>query len=102
MISSRSLAHPMSRREWLSTLQQRRKQWLEMLGLWPLPERTPLELESNRLLDRKDYIVERLHFQSLPEVHVPGNLYAKLGKRRMVRHIGSMRKWKPYGKQITA
>jgi len=74
-LSSRSLAHPMSRREWLSTLPQRRRQWLEMLGLWPLPERTPLELKSAGLLDRKDYIVERLHFQSLPGVHVPGNLY---------------------------
>ena len=65
----------MSRRQWQTILPFRRKQWLEMLGLWPLPERTPLNLTTAGMLDRKDYIVERLHFQSRPGVYVPGNLY---------------------------
>jgi dienelactone hydrolase len=61
--------------EWKGTLTKRREQWLEMLGLSPLPERTPLEATVTGVLDRGDYVVEKLHFQSLPGAHVAGNLY---------------------------
>ncbi|MGE5532434.1 MAG: alpha/beta hydrolase [Bacteroidota bacterium] len=75
LISSTSLAQPLCPDRWASTLDQRRAQWLEMLGLWPLPERTNMEATVTGTLDRGDYVVEKLHFQPVPGAHVAGNLY---------------------------
>ncbi|MCC6442605.1 MAG: acetylxylan esterase [Armatimonadetes bacterium] len=75
-LSSHSLAVPMQNPE--STLAERRAMWLEMLGLSPLPERAPLEAAVTGVLERGDYAVEKIHFQSLPGAYVPGNLYRPL------------------------
>ncbi len=74
-ISSHSLARPLSPIEWKRSLRDRRKMWLEMLGLDPLPRRTDMHLTVTGTLDRGDYVVEKLHFQCLPKVYVAGNLY---------------------------
>ena len=74
-ISTRSLAVPLSKAEWEATVDQRREMWREMLGLSPLPDRTPLEATVTGTLDRDDYVVEKIHFQSLPGAHVPGSIY---------------------------
>ena len=74
-ISGASLARPMSPEEWKSSLTERREKWLEMLGLSPLPERTPLQATVTGMLERGDYVVEKIHFQSVPGAHVTGNLY---------------------------
>jgi dienelactone hydrolase len=74
-ISSRSLAQPLSPAEWERSLELRRKQWLRMLGLEPMPERGPLEATVTGTLERGDYVVEKIHFQSLPGAYVVGNLY---------------------------
>lgn len=74
-ISSASLAQPLSQDEWKGTLAERREKWLEMLGLSPLPERAPLQATVTGTLERGDYVVEKIHFQSLPGAHVAGNLY---------------------------
>jgi len=53
-----------------------RQEYLEMLGLWPLPERTPLNATVTGTLDREEgFRVEKLHFQSRPKLYVTGNLY---------------------------
>jgi dienelactone hydrolase len=58
---------------------EKRARWLEeycdMLGLWPPPERTPLQATVTRTLDREDYVVELLHYQSKPGLYVTANLY---------------------------
>ncbi len=74
-ISRASLAAPLPPEQWEATLEQRRGQWLEMLGLSPLPERSPIHATVTGTLDRGDYVVEKIHFQSLPGAHVAGNLY---------------------------
>ena len=74
-VAAASMAIPPTRAQWEATLPQRRQQWLEMLGLWPLPERTPLQAEITGTLDRDNYVVEKIHFQSVTGAHVPGNLY---------------------------
>lgn len=74
-VSGASLAQPLSPEVWKSTLATRREQWLEMLGLSPLPERTPLQATVTGILERGDYVVEKIHFQSQPGAHVAGNLY---------------------------
>ena len=52
-----------------------RKQYFHALGLWPLPERTPLKAKVTRRLERDAYSVEMVHFQSRPGLYVTGNLY---------------------------
>jgi dienelactone hydrolase len=49
--------------------------YVEMLGLWPWPDRAPLQATVTRTLDRGDYIVDMLHYQSRPGLHVTANLY---------------------------
>lgn len=74
-VSSASLQNPLPPAEWKATLAQRRQQWQAMLGLSPLPARTPLAATVTGVLDRGDYVVEKLHFQSIPGAYVIGNLY---------------------------
>lgn len=74
-ISSGSLATPLPPDAWSATLAERRETWRAMLGLSPLPPRTPLEVTVTGTLDRGDYVVEKLHFQSVPGAYVAGNLY---------------------------
>src|SRR6185369_3505311 len=74
-VSSASLAVPLTRAEWDATVAHRREMWREMLGLSPLPPRTPLKATVTGTLDRDDYVVEKIHFQSLPGAYVIGNLY---------------------------
>jgi len=52
-----------------------RKEFLFMIGLEPLPQRTPLHPEIVRTIDKKEYTIEVLHFQSLPGFYVTANLY---------------------------
>jgi cephalosporin-C deacetylase-like acetyl esterase len=46
-----------------------------MLGLDPLPERTPLKAEIKGTLERAEYRVEKVVYQSLPGLYVTGNFY---------------------------
>src|SRR5262249_20661818 len=63
----------------LEQWQQRRprlyQEYLEMLGLWPLPEKTPLKAKVTGTVDNGDVTIEKLHFQSRPGLYVTGNLY---------------------------
>ena len=62
--------------QWEARRGELRQQYLEMLGLWPMPERTPLEAKVTGVLERDEgFRVEKLHFQSRPGLYVTGNLY---------------------------
>ena len=50
-------------------------QLLEMLGLDPMPERTDLKPTVTGRIERDDFIVENLHYQSRPGLYVTANLY---------------------------
>src|SRR5262245_36640161 len=52
-----------------------RQTYLDMLGLWPLPEKTPLQATVTGRLEQSGYTVENLHFQSRPGLYVTANLY---------------------------
>ncbi len=57
------------------------KEFMFMLGLDPLPERTDLHVKTVRTIERDDYTVEVLQYQSLPGFYVAANLYKpKQGK----------------------
>jgi dienelactone hydrolase len=51
------------------------EQYHDMLGLWPLPEKTPLRATVTGTLERGEYVVENLHYQSRPGLYVTANLY---------------------------
>ncbi|MBL9174070.1 MAG: acetylxylan esterase [Verrucomicrobiales bacterium] len=66
---------PGSRPEWEQRAEQVRRQIQVALGLWPLPTRTPLNPVIHGRIDRGDYTVEKVYFESLPGFFVTGNLY---------------------------
>lgn len=74
-ISQRFLDGATSWEEWTARRPRLHRQYLEMLGLWPLPEKTPLHATVTGILERDDFVVEKLHFQSRPGLYVTGNLY---------------------------
>lgn len=61
--------------DWEADRPMLRQQLFDMLGLAPLPEKTPLVPVITGLVEHPEFIVERLHFQSLPGLYVTGNLY---------------------------
>ncbi|MFZ4767213.1 MAG: acetylxylan esterase, partial [Roseimicrobium sp.] len=44
-------------------------------GLWPMPEKTPLNAVIHGRIERDEYTVEKVFFESLPGHFVCGNLY---------------------------
>jgi cephalosporin-C deacetylase-like acetyl esterase len=65
-----------NRVQWEARRGELRQQYLEMLGLWPLPERTPLDAQVTGAIERDEgFRVEKVHFQSRPKLYVTGNLY---------------------------
>ncbi|MBI2949324.1 MAG: acetylxylan esterase [Verrucomicrobia bacterium] len=61
--------------DWKQRRSELRRQLLEMLGLDPLPRRTPLKVEITGQLDHGAYRIEKIVFQSLPGLYVTGNFY---------------------------
>ncbi len=76
---------PESKAEWEQQAELIRRQLLVSNGLWPLPDKTPLNAVVHGLADRGDYTVEKVIFVSRPGVYVTGSLYrpkdAATGKR---------------------
>ncbi len=57
------------------------REFMFMIGLDPLPERTDLHVTSVRTIELDEYTIEVLHYQSLPGFYVAANLYKpKKGK----------------------
>lgn len=74
-IETNFLAEAKTAEEWNRLSKKYREDYLHMLGLWPMPERTPLRATITGTLERDDYVVELLHFQSRPGLYVTANLY---------------------------
>ncbi len=66
---------PTTFEEWREESQALRERILVSVGLWPLPERTPLDAKVNGRVERDDYTVEKVVLASLPGHYVTGNLY---------------------------
>ncbi len=52
-----------------------REDFFEMLGLKPMPEKSPLKATVTGRVEQPGYTIEKLHFQSLPGLYVTANLY---------------------------
>jgi dienelactone hydrolase len=59
-----------------------REQQLVASGLWPAPDRCPLNPVVTRTIDRGDYVIENLYFASLPGFYVTGSLFRPKGPGR--------------------
>jgi dienelactone hydrolase len=70
-----------SREEWMTKAAFVRDHILVSCGLWPLPEKTPLNPEIFGRLERDGYSIEKVYFESYPGFFVTGNLYRPLGKK---------------------
>jgi hypothetical protein len=68
---------PKSKEAWESRRKEVREQMLVALGLWPMPEKTPLKPVIHGKIDRKEstYTIEKVFFASVPGHYVSGNLY---------------------------
>ena len=66
--------------EWEQRAAAIRRHILVCAGLWPLPEKTPLKAQVFGRIEREDYAVEKVFFESLPGFFVCGNLYRPLGE----------------------
>jgi dienelactone hydrolase len=75
LLARQCLAEIPSLDDWNARREEYRRQLREMLGLDPLPERTPLEPVITGKTEHAEFLVERLHFQSRPGLYVTANLY---------------------------
>ncbi len=69
-----------SQEEWQKRAKDIRTHILVSCGLWPLPEKTPLQAHIFGKIDRDGYSVEKVYFQTYPGFYLAGNLYRPLGK----------------------
>jgi cephalosporin-C deacetylase-like acetyl esterase len=85
-----SLAGIQSRAEWERRRPEVRRQLLYMLGLDPMPARTPLHARTTGQFQREGYRVENVVFESMPGLYVTGNLYlptARQGRLPAVLYV---------------
>lgn len=66
---------PGSLEEWERRSEDLKRQLRVFLGLWPMPERTPMNPVIHGRIDMGDYSVEKVYFESFPGFYVTGNLY---------------------------
>jgi dienelactone hydrolase len=66
---------PKSQADWKASAERVRRQILVAEGLWPMPTKTPLHAVIHGRVERPDYTVEKVYFESAPGFFVTGNLY---------------------------
>ena len=69
-----------SKEAWAKRSEALRRQAMVGTGLWPMPTKTPLEAVVHGKVEREEYTVEKVFFQSLPGHFVTGSLYRPKGK----------------------
>ncbi len=74
---------PSSKKAWEERARQLREHiWISM-GLWPKPTKSPLHIEITNKIERENYSIENVRFQSLPGFYVTGNLYRPTDKTKL-------------------
>jgi dienelactone hydrolase len=64
-----------SREKWDKFRPTYKQEYFYMLGLWPMPQKSPLQATITGTLEGDGYVVDMLHYQSMPGLYVTGNLY---------------------------
>ena len=71
---------PATKEAWQARADAVRRQVQVATGLWPMPERTPLNARLFGKVDRPDFTVEKVAFESFPGHFVTGLLFRPKGK----------------------
>jgi dienelactone hydrolase len=66
---------PGSLSEWGVRKEYVKRQILVAQGFWPMPAKTPLNAVIHGKIDRGEYTIEKVYFESAPGFFVTGNLY---------------------------
>lgn len=74
-VENRNLANIETKEDWERVRDNYRRQLFEMLGLQPLPARSPLEARVTGTVEHGDIVVEKVVFESRPGLYVTGNFY---------------------------
>ena len=74
-ISRQALSEGENRQQWEARRSEVRQRLLYMLGLDPLPPKTPLHAVITGVVERPAFRIEKVVYQSLPSLYVTGNLY---------------------------
>ncbi len=74
-MSERCLADIRTLHDWRSQRAEFRRQYQEMLGLWPMPERSDLKPVITGKLDHEEFTVEKLQFQASPGLYCTASLF---------------------------
>ncbi len=74
-IHGRYLENVESLEDWETVRARYKEEYFYMLGLWPLPEKTPLKATVTGTLEGDGFVVDMIHYQSRPRLYVTGNLY---------------------------
>jgi dienelactone hydrolase len=75
---------PTSKAAWEQRRREVRDQTLVATGLWPMPDKLPLQPVVHGAIDRGEYTVEKVFFASYPGHYVSGNLYRPKGRAGML------------------
>ena len=71
---------PESAEQWHERAESLRRQVLVATGLWPMPTKTPLNPVIHGRVDREEFTVDKVYFESYPGHYVTGLLYRPKGK----------------------
>ncbi len=66
--------------QWKIRQAEIRRRILVSQGLWPMPTKAPLAAVIHGRVEREDYVIDRVYFESLPGHYVTGSLYRPKGK----------------------
>lgn len=72
--------HYSDQKQWAQRARELREQILVAEGLWPMPEKTPLNAVIHGKIERDGYTVEKVSFASMPGHYVTGSLFRPTGK----------------------
>ncbi len=78
-LANRSLRNIETKEDWEGVRDTYRRQLYEMLGLQPLPARSPLAPKTTGKIDHEKFTVEKIVFESRPGLYVTANLYVPKG-----------------------
>ena len=65
--------------EWKQKRPRLYQEYMDTLGLWPIPEKTPLKATITGTVEAHGVVVEKIHFQSKPGLYVTANIYRPKG-----------------------
>ncbi|MCF6351824.1 MAG: acetylxylan esterase [Cyclobacteriaceae bacterium] len=89
-VTDQSLNEIETLEDWQSIRNQRYQEFLETMSLYDVPmvgERPPLNVKKTGTIQKEGYRIEKIYYESLPDLYVPANLYIPDGIKKPVPAI---------------